>query len=252
MNETSSPPNVFVVLPAYNERAGIGALLDGLAETMQEAGLPYRAVVVDDGSTDGTWEVLTERTRQMPAELHRHVTNLGLGLTIRDGLLAASQIAGEKDVLVTMDADGTHSPRLIPSMVELISRGYDVVIASRYRRGAKVRGVALHRQVLSLGASWLFRAFFPTAGVRDYTSGYRAYRGAVVKKAFSTFGDRFVEAEGFACMADILLKVRRLGASFTEVPLELRYDLKRGSSKMRLVRTVGQTLSLLVRRRLGF
>jgi len=63
-----------------------------------------------------------------------------------------------------MDADGTHSPTLIPSMVELISRGYDVVIASRYRRGAEVHGVALHRQVLSLGASWLFRAFLPPPG----------------------------------------------------------------------------------------
>jgi len=60
MNETSSPPNVFVVLPAYNERAGIGALLDGLAEAMQEAGLPYRAVAT------GCWPLLRLPVKKTP------------------------------------------------------------------------------------------------------------------------------------------------------------------------------------------
>ena len=97
----------------------------------------------------------------------------------------------------------------------------------------------------------MFRSLFPTRGVRDFTSGYRAYRAGVVKQAFDTYGAEFVAETGFSCMVDILLKLRKLDAIISEVPLILRYDLKFGVSKMVVVRTTIDTLLLLVRRRLG-
>ena len=80
---------------------------------------------------------------------------------------------------------------------------------------------------------------------------YRAYRAGVVKRAFDTYGGEFVAETGFSCMVDILLKLRRLDAIISEVPLVLRYDMKYGVSKMLVVRTVIDTLQLLVSRRLG-
>jgi len=89
-----------------------------------------------------------------------------------------------------------------------------------------------------LAASLLFRALFPIPGVRDYTCGYRAYRGAILQRAFATYRDQFIEESGFTCMAEILIKLRRLSVRAGEVPLILRYDLKSGTTKMKVTRTI--------------
>jgi dolichol-phosphate mannosyltransferase len=123
------------------------------------------------------------------------------------------------------------------------------VIASRYRQGSKVHGVPVVRRLLSTGASWLFRLLFPIKGVRDFTCGFRAYSARALRDALTAYEGCLVEDNGFQCMADVLLKLRRLPVSFREVPMTLRYDLKRGASKMKVARTVGRTLRLLLRRR---
>jgi dolichol-phosphate mannosyltransferase len=147
-----------------------------------------------------------------------------------------------------MDADQTHNPDLVPRMVEMIRDGHDVVIASRYRRGSRVVGLSWHRRLGSRGAALLWRCALRLPGVKDYTCGFRAYRVAVLRRAFQDYGDRFVDQQGFQCMPDILLKLRPYNLVFGEVPLILRYDLKRGLSKMRLLKTVLGTLRLLATR----
>ena len=240
---------VHVVLPAYNEQLGIGKLLDRLDETMSDAGLPYRVIVVDDGSEDATATIVSEHGRHMPIVVKQHAVNQGLGATIRDGLMTAVASAEEDDVIVTMDADDTHTPALILHMVRMIREGRDVVIASRYHSEARTYGVPLSRRFLSYAASVLFRCVFPTRGVRDFTSGYRAYRADVLRAAIERYGSDFVDQDGFQCMVDILLKLRTMGLSFGEAPMVLRYDLKQGKSKMKVIETACLTLMLLLRRR---
>jgi dolichol-phosphate mannosyltransferase len=218
---------------------------------MVAAGLPYEVVVVDDGSSDNTPEVLRECKRKYPLTVVLHERNCGLAGTIRDGLLEASRRATRADVVVTMDADGTHPPSIIVKMIGLIEGGCDVVVASRFRPGATVRGVPLHRQALSVGASWLCRVLFPTRGIRDFTCGYRAFRSSVLLEASRMYGERLFDAEGFSCTMDLLLKLRRMKIVFAETPIDLRYDLKGGLSKMRVGSTIATSLALLFRRRLG-
>jgi dolichol-phosphate mannosyltransferase len=243
---------VIVVLPAYNEQENLPGLLDNLAEALADASLNFEIVVVDDGSSDATPDILSQRGTQLPLRVQRHERNQGLGGTIRDGLFFANQLAGAKDVVLTMDADETHTPGLILRMVRMIKEGHDVVIASRYQPGARVIGLSWHRRVISFFASALMRVLFPTPGLRDYTCGYRAYRGEILSKAIAQYGNRFVDQEGFQCMVDILLKLRRMpNLVIGEVPLILRYDLKKGESKMRIFRTARNTLELLAKRKLG-
>ncbi len=242
---------VIVTLPAYNEAQTLPTLLDRIRESMEENGIEYRVIVVNDGSTDGTADAVDRMRDVMPLTRIDHEVNRGLGETIRTGLLAAIEGAVERDIIVTMDSDNTHTPGLIARMVRGIREGNDVVIASRFQPGAHVRGVPFHRRVLSRASSLLFRAAFPTPGIRDFTSGYRAYRAGVVKQAFGTYGGEFIAESGFSCMVDILLKLRRIDAIMGEVPLVLRYDRKYGVSKMMVLRTVIDSLQLLVRRRLG-
>jgi dolichol-phosphate mannosyltransferase len=195
--------------------------------------------------------VAQEAAQHMPVELVPHKKNQGLAAAIRTGLTAALARCGPNDAIITMDCDNTHPPRLIPQMLALLADDRDVVIASRFQPGARVIGVPRSRQLYSVGARWLFQLLFPIHGVRDYTCGYRAYRADAMRQAFDMYGDRLVSETGFSCMADVLLKLRRLPLVMAEVPLELHYDRRGGDSKMRVLRTIRQTLMLILRRRFG-
>ncbi len=237
------------MLPAFDEADALPALLDAIETTMDEAGLPYGVVVVDDGSRDATADIARAQAERMPLLLERHERNQGLGATLRDGIVKVSALADPGDVIVTMDADDSHNPQLIPRMLRAVREGHDVVIASRYRPGSRVLGVPFSRRLLSYWGSLFFRLVFGIPGVRDYTCGYRAYRAALLQQVLAEEGPAFFEQPGFSCMVDILLKLRRRGLVFGEVPFILRYDRKRGLSKMRVGRTARETLSLLLRRR---
>lgn len=252
-NQLASRPGrtILVVLPAYNEGGRIRKLLERIDESMAEAGLRYEITVVDDGSTDRTAEIVTECAGTMPIRVVRHPANRGLGATLRDGLLEAVSRADDRDIVVTMDADDTHSPGLILRMVRLISEGYDVIVASRYRSGSRSIGVPFTRRLLSYGGSLIFRILFPIRGIRDYTCGYRAYRAAILKQAIGQYGEGFMDQDGFQSTVDVLLKLRRMNLLFGEVPFLLRYDVKEGGTKMNVTRTVRKTLALIVQRRLG-
>jgi dolichol-phosphate mannosyltransferase len=240
---------IWVILPAFNEERDLPQLLERIKMALTESGLPYRVLVVDDGSSDRTAEVARLAGETMPVLVESHAINQGLGATIRDGLLKACEMADPHDVLVTLDADNTHTPELILRMVRTVREGLDVVVASRYRPGSRVRGVPLARRILSRVASWLFRLLFPIKGIRDYTCGYRAYRAGALQEVIARSDGTFFEEEGFQAMVDILLKLRRdKDLIFGEVPLILRYDLKEGASKMDIGRTIRRTLSLVVRR----
>lgn len=242
---------IHIVLPAFNEGRNIGRLLDRIAGTMEEAGLRYRIILVDDGSTDDTVETAGRFRGEAPLEIVCHEQNQGLGATLRDGLVHALKNADDNDIIITMDADETHAPGLILHMSRKIREGHDVVIASRFRPGARVYGVPLTRRFLSLAACWVLRLAFPLSNIRDFTCGYRAYRGGALKIAVEHYGSRLVDADGFQCMVDILLKLHKLHMIIGEVPVILRYDLKQGKSKMRVAATVRGTFSVLFRRRLG-
>jgi len=250
--DSGTRSTVWLVLPALNEEASLPDLLDRIEDAMADARLAYEVLIVDDGSSDATADITRARSESMPVRLIQHEVNQGLGASIRDGLMAACEGAGPKDILVTLDADNTHTPELILRMVRMVREGHDVVIASRYRPGSRVRGVPFARSVLSLAASFLMRVLFPIKGVRDYTSGYRAYRAAVLQDVIAREGTAFFQQGGFQVMVDILLQLRRNhDLIFGEVPMILRYDFKEGASKMDVGRTIKDTLRLVVQRRMG-
>lgn len=238
---------ITVMLPTYNEEANLGPLLFKLQSVMENLGAPYRVLVVDDGSDDGTVEIVERFLSEMPLEVVRHSRNLGLAQALRTGLRVAVSHADPDDVLITMDADNTHDPHHIPAMLSRLAEGYDVVIASRYQPGGEEIGLSAERWFLSRSVNLLLRACFASKGVRDYTCGYRAYRSGIVQRAWEVFGDRFIEANTFAAMAEILLKLHAIGMRASEVPLVLRYDLKGGRSKMQVGRTIRNYTSVIWR-----
>lgn len=239
------------MLPAYNEAEALPPLLEKLAAL--HARLPaLRVVVIDDGSSDGTADVVNSRTDGW-LELVQHPHNMGLSQAIQTGFGAALDGAAPEDVVVTMDADNTHNPAQVEAMVSLLDEGHDVVIASRFRPGAEMHGIPPHRQLFSLGVRLLFKTMLPLRKVRDYSSGYRAYRAEVLQRAYERWGDNFITEQGFACMAEILFRMNQLSPAvrFAEVPLILHYDYKPGATKMPVTRTIIETLRMGLRYRLG-
>jgi dolichol-phosphate mannosyltransferase len=242
---------IWIVLPAYNEEDSLPPLLEAIHNALAPTDIRYGVIVVDDGSRDATARIAREAAARGAVELIMHVTNQGLAAAIRTGLGAAVARSGASDVIITMDCDNTHPPRLIPQMLTKLDEGRDVVIASRFQPGAQVFGVPKSRMLYSIGAKWMFQILFPIRGVRDYTCGYRAYRADAIRQAAAMYGDQLITETGFSCMADLLLKLRHLPLAMGEIPLELRYDRRGADSKMRVLRTIRQTLLLMLRRRLG-
>jgi dolichol-phosphate mannosyltransferase len=252
---------LYIVLPAFNEGDNVAVLLTDICRVLHEL-LPnteVATVLVDDGSSDNTRELAQNVARslaeQYPVhkfrlELLAHPENKGLAEAIKTGLFFCCDQAEDRDIIVTMDCDNSHTPGLVPRLARAIFEGHDVVVASRFQRGAQVVGLSWQRQLLSYAASGLLRMLFPIKGIRDYTCGFRAYRAEVLKKIIKA-NPGLISEKGFSVMVDLLLKIHHYDPdlAFGEIPLLLRYDRKMGSSKMNIGKTVRQTLSLIWRRK---
>jgi dolichol-phosphate mannosyltransferase len=244
---------VFLGLPAFNEEIALPRLLDRIERVTTSFALPITIVLYNDGSTDSTVAIARSRQEQMPLVVLDCPINKGLGAGLRALVAYAVTHADVDDVLVVMDCDDTHDPAQIAAMLRRLDEGADVVIGSRYVRGAMVRGVPPLRRLTALGAAALFKLVHPVRHVWDYTCGYRGYRVSVLKKAVRRYGDGLIAESGFACMVELLLKLDGVGARFAEIPLQLRYDQKPTETKMGVGSHTRRLLLLLVRWRLyGF
>jgi dolichol-phosphate mannosyltransferase len=243
---------IFVIFPAYNEEKVIRPTLLALAEAFRGRG-DYRAVLVDDGSRDATVAeaecAVTESGGALPLTVLRHATNRGLGAGLRTGIYWCLDRAGDDDVIVTLDADNTHPPALIPALVAKLGEGHDLVIASRYRSGAEVHGVPGYRRALSDVGRLVFQGLYPIRGVRDYTCCFRAFRAPILRKARVVYGEGLCTALGFEAVMDLLLRLGPLGVRVAEVGFVLNYGERVGQSKMKVLKTIRSTVSLLLRRR---
>jgi len=244
---------VKILLPAYNEENALPHLFEKIHNVkakFKDSGTAPRfdlqILLVNDGSSDRTLEIGKGYQDRLGIELLSSYPNKGLAETVKRGIIQGVKNMQDDDILVIMDADNSHQPDLIYRMIAKMEEGYDIVIASRYCKGARVVGVTPYRRVLSRCASLVFRIVYPIKGVKDYTCGYRAYRVKMVKQCLKAYGDNFIEyPEGFVCMAEILIKASKLGSRFCEVPLTLRYDEKKSISKMRVWKTAKATIKLL-------
>ena len=241
---------VFFVLPAYNEEESLPNLLKRIAE-LNATNVQLEVVVVNDGSTDKTQEVVEQSTNDLQLTLVNHQKNMGLGQAVQTGIKEALSQAQLNDVIIIMDADDTHDVTLMSKMVSKIENGADIVIASRFVEGGNDESAPPFRRLLSRGASIVFKTLLPLNKINDFTSGFRAYRVSLLNKASINWGETLILEQGFACMVELLLKLRHWQPNIVEVPFFLRYDRKLGASKLKLTKTLMQYLKLAIRDRVS-
>ncbi len=248
--------NIYYILPALNESQNIEKLFINLNDFYRNKEENIIITYVDDGSTDDTADKLNFLKNQLSNNINLkiiiHEKNLGLGEALKSGFNYSLSVAKDNDVLITMDTDNSHTIEQSYELYKkIVFENADVSIASRYVQNSKIRGLKNTRIILSHLAAKLFKFFFNIDNVRDYTCGFRAYRVKKIRKIILNYNNFFSET-GFSVSADILLKLYkyRNQLSFKEIPIDLRYDLKEGKSKMKILKTIYLNLKLIFIRKI--
>jgi dolichol-phosphate mannosyltransferase len=211
---------VLVVIPTYNERESLPIVV----ERVRAAAPEVDVLVADDASPDGTGDLAD----QLAAEdaqvhvLHRTAKN-GLGAAYLAGFRWG--MARDYDVLVEMDADGSHRPEHLPALLAALDDA-DVVIGSRWVPGGGVVNWPRRRQLLSQGGN-RYTQLMLGLGVRDATAGYRVYRAS----ALSQMDLDTVVSQGYCFQVDLTRRATKAGLRITEVPITF-VEREAGDSKM--------------------
>jgi dolichol-phosphate mannosyltransferase len=212
---------VLIVMPTYNERQNLEIMAGRIRESTPDADL----LVVDDNSPDGTGD-LAEKLAETDPHVHvmHRIEKAGLGKAYIAGFTWALERG--YDVIVEMDADGSHRPEDLPRLLAAVADGADGVIGSRWVPGGKVVNWPKKRELLSRGANVYTRLMIGFS-VKDATGGYRAYKASTLRRIDLSN----VESTGYSFQVDITVRIIKAGLRIVEVPITF-VERERGVSKM--------------------
>jgi dolichol-phosphate mannosyltransferase len=217
---TRAPTRVLVVIPTYDERETLPTTLPALRQAVPDADV----LIVDDNSPDGTGVLAEDLAADDPAVhvMHRPGKQ-GLGIAYLAGFAWA--LDRGYDVIVEMDADGSHRAQDLPRLLDALPNA-DAVIGSRWVPGGRVLNWPRHREALSRGGNAYTRAMLriPT---RDATAGFRAYRAEVLR----TIDLDSVDSQGYCFQVDLTRRALAAGFRVVEVPITF-VEREHGRSKM--------------------
>ena len=219
-----------VIIPTYNEKENIGLLIDKLEEVFAKVPKKWEMniLVVDDSSPDGTGEVVRGKMDQFKnVHLFTNKEKVGLGGAYMRGMEYATQEM-KADLMFEFDADFQHDPELIPSFLEKIDGGADLVLGSRYMKGGSIpKFWGIHRKILSVGGNIFTRVMMLDRKIHDWTTGFRAVR----PELFFKVKDKITELKTYSFQLQFLYQARKIGANIAEVPLNFKERYK-GYSKI--------------------
>ena len=213
-------PRAIVIIPTYNEAENVPPLVERILGLEEDVDV----LIVDDNSPDGTGDVADAIARETPrVQVIHRPRKLGLGTAYTAGFMRALDLGRER--IITMDADFSHNPRYIPTLLRL-TNDHDLAIGSRYVPGGGVRLWGWHRRLLSRGAN-LFARTMLGLHAHDCTAGFRCYRAHVLE----TVDPRSIRADGYSYLLEMLWRVQKAGFSIAETPIVFT-DRRRGASKI--------------------
>jgi dolichol-phosphate mannosyltransferase len=236
-------PCVFVI-PVYNEEENLPRLVADLETRLALLAPGSRVIVVDDGSEDGTSAVVETYSGPLPLELLRLPHNQGPGAAFRAGFESALADCADHAFIVTLEGDTTSDLDSLPAMIECAEAGADLVLASW-----KMVNVSRRRRALSAAAGFVVRHALGL-DANTVSSFFRVYRASTLRGAALRYGDRLIEEPGFACKAELLAKLARMGVRIEEVNVELDWARREGKSKMPVGRTMFAYSRMLFRERM--
>ncbi|MBU0459107.1 polyprenol monophosphomannose synthase [Patescibacteria group bacterium] len=217
--------STLVIIPTYNEKENIGTLIDQIFEQPAEVDV----LVVDDGSPDGTSEIVRDRQNRFGERLMLKIRTegkAGRGSACMYGFNFALENGYES--AIEMDADLSHDSADIPRMVEKLSGGADVVVGSKYVKGGKVVGWQWYRKLLSRGAN-IYAGLILRIPINDFTNGYRLYG----PRALKMIPELKIDGVGFTVIPQMSYQLYKAGMEFSEIPITFT-NRREGKSNMSL------------------
>ena len=248
-NDFEPTAAICFVVPAFNEAENLPRLLADLEARPKMFPAGSRLIVVDDGSADRTCEIVRDYCGPLPVELVELGTNQGPGAAFRAGFAAALEGSDDGTLIVTLEADTTSDLDSLPAMLERASHGAELVLASVHG-GGRMENVSSLRRLLSSAAGVVVRGALGL-DARTVSSFFRVYRAGTLRAAISHFGDDLIRERGFACKAELLVKLTHLGARVEEVPVDLDGSRRIGDSSMKIVPTLAGYARLMARQLVG-
>jgi dolichol-phosphate mannosyltransferase len=218
-----SVPSALVIVPTYCERDGLASIVSRVLA----ADPVIHVLVVDDNSPDGTGRLADRLAADEPrlTVLHREAKS-GLGTAYMAGFAIALDRGYE--FVFELDADGSHSPEQLPSLLDALRGGADLVIGTRWMPGGRVENWPRHRQVISRAGTGFARVMLGSR-LRDITSGFRGYRADVLR----TFDFGTVHSHGYCFQIEMGWLIERSGRPVAERPITF-VERTTGTSKMSL------------------
>ena len=240
---------IYILLPCYNEYKNLLPLIKKINLINFQNDIKINILIVNDGSTDDTHKKITELKKISKNKIIylKHKINFGLNIALLNGFKKIMTLGKKEDIVITLDSDNSHPVKLIPKMCHLLNfKNYDIVIASRFRNGSKVRGLSSFRTFLSIAARIVFKFVINIKNVNDYTCNFRAYKFNVLKKS-KLINKKFFSNKDFSIASDLLININKNlnDLNICEVPLILRYDNKIGPSKMNVGENIIKTFFLI-------
>jgi glycosyltransferase involved in cell wall biosynthesis len=222
---------IYVCIPSHNEAATIGLLLWKIRQVFAGFAREYQLLVLDDGSTDATVEVLEPYTRVLPLTVLRHEQRQGYAATVEDLLKQAVELTDrpKRDAAILLHADFTHNPQVIPDLVRRIESGADIVVAEGTLEGELSRSYRMLRRY----ASALLRGVVSVPGVKDVVSGYSILRLVALRNALRSHPGRLLVTDGWAANAELYWRAGRYARRIEAVPSIERHDLRQRPSRVR-------------------
>lgn len=210
-----------VIIPTFNERENIKNILDSLLALNIEG---LNILVVDDGSPDGTGEIVEAMSKLSP---HIHLLTRSQKLGLGTAYVAGFKFALEHDYdrILEMDADFSHDPKDVPRLLETAEK-FDVAVGSRYCNGVNVVNWPLRRLLLSMGAS-LYTRLVTGLPLHDCTAGFVCYR----KEVLQSLDLNNIKSDGYSFQIEMKFKAWKKGFTLGEAPI-IFIDRRFGESKM--------------------
>lgn len=241
--------NCIFVVPVYNEEGSIRNVIDTIYDFEKKGITILRTIIIDDGSTDRTSQILKElKNIYSSIEIITHSGNMGIAQVFESGLTESVRIAKDEDIIIMLEGDNTNEPEAIPRMLDKIREGYDIVVASRFAKGGGFKGFPLMRNLISFFGNLLLRNAFRIDNVSDYTVFCRTYRAEILKKFLERYKNKLFETEGFTVNTELLVKTSEFTDKITEVPHFYNYTRKIDYSKFKVIRTAMEQLGFIYNR----
>jgi glycosyltransferase involved in cell wall biosynthesis len=222
---------IYVCIPSYNEAPTIGLLLWKIRQVFAGFQREYQLLVLDDGSTDATGDVLERYTRVLPLSVTRHEERRGYARSMEQLLRQAVERTDrpKRDCAILMHADFAHGPSFIPDLVRRIESGADIVVAQAKLQGEPSR---LRRWTRRL-APMLLRGAVNVPGVSDLVSGFAVFRLVTLRNAFRSAPEPLLSTDGWAANAELYARTSRHARRVETITTIERGDLRQRESRVK-------------------